>query len=62
MNGADDRKNGRLAEEIRKQLAAPSTRRYYQSLPAFQTEERLPDGFDDLLAQLDAAMRDRHAD
>jgi hypothetical protein len=61
MRGGEDMTNERLADEIRKQFASPSTRRYCQSLAVFRTDDTLPEGFEDLLAQLDAAVGRRGA-
>lgn len=59
MSGVDEQKNERLAGEIRRQFASPSSRRYLETLSPFRPADDGCDLFDDLLDQLDRAEKGR---
>lgn len=59
MRGAEGRSRSELADEVRRQFESPAMRRYYQSHPLFQADDRTPDYLDDLLLRLDEASEQR---
>jgi hypothetical protein len=54
-NGAhnNDERHERLAAGIRRQFGAEATKRFLRALPAFQTQNDIPDRFKELLDRLD---------
>ena len=54
-NGApnDDERRERLAAGIRRQFGTEATTRFLRALPAFRTENDIPDRFRELLDRLD---------
>lgn len=55
----DERIN--LEREVRRQFAAPATRRFLRALPAFRVDSTMPPRFHDLLAALDRAEQSSDA-
>ncbi|MET3582552.1 hypothetical protein ABID19_005614 [Mesorhizobium robiniae] len=54
-NGArnNDERRERLAAGIRRQFGAEATKRFLRALPAFRTQNDIPDRFKELLERLD---------
>ncbi|BCH14665.1 hypothetical protein MesoLjLa_15160 [Mesorhizobium sp. L-2-11] len=54
-NGArnDDEKRERLAAGLRRQFGTEATIRFLRALPAFRTENDIPDRFKELLDRMD---------
>ncbi|CAH2395730.1 hypothetical protein [Mesorhizobium ventifaucium] len=58
-NGArnDDERRERLAAGLRRQFGTEATIRFLRALPAFRTENDIPDRFKELLDRLDGIER-----
>jgi metal-dependent amidase/aminoacylase/carboxypeptidase family protein len=50
---ANDERRERLAAGIRRQFGTEATTRFLRALPAFRTEDDIPDRFRELLDRLD---------
>jgi hypothetical protein len=49
----NEERQGRMTDEIRRQLGSPGTMRFLRSLPALQVEQDMPDALQDLLCELE---------